>query len=381
MDNIAEARYFCSTLADGADPILQILIDHFGVVELKEFLLTDSKTYHPFKHQWLEDKGYSQAKKHFDQALQRWQPRIELFKKKNVLLEELEEKYNCSFIYPEHKWWIKSLEDLHFEAPIGLWHKGEEQSKAVALVGSRAATDYGKACAFNLASGLALEGCSVISGGAYGIDTAAHLGALNYEAKTTVVFANGFGNLYPKGNYKLFQRILDNGGSWISETHPEVMASKWRFLQRNRLIACLSKMIIVVEAAHRSGAKNTVNHAYNINRPVGVVPGNITSNMSAGCLEMLKENPDCYCITGIDDILAVINELPQKIDTVPSTEKFWNNSDELRVLDAMPRDGAFTVTQIAANSGLSKKSVSFALKKLSQSSDVINFAELWSKKV
>ncbi|MFT4245674.1 MAG: DNA-processing protein DprA [Micrococcaceae bacterium] len=224
-----ESYYFCSYLIDGAEPILQILLENMGAKDLANSLLNNELESLIKNSSWLTAQGYSQSGLLVQKALERRLPRIEQFKREKHGVHYYENKYECEFIYRGLNSWVVELDDLGYDAPIGLWIKGKMQTPSVSIVGSRAATSYGKSSAFTIAKGLVLNDYSVVSGGAYGIDAAAHLGALHHEGHTTVVFANGFGNLYPQSNIQLFEQIVKNKGCCISEYHPEVPASKWRF--------------------------------------------------------------------------------------------------------------------------------------------------------
>ncbi|MFT4185718.1 MAG: DNA-processing protein DprA [Micrococcaceae bacterium] len=374
-----ESYYFCSYLVDGAEPILQILLENMEVKDLANSLLNNELASLIKNSSWFATKGYSQSGLVVQKAFDRWLPRIEQFKKEKHGVHYYENKYECEFIYRGLNNWISELDDLGYDAPIGLWIKGKMQTPGVSIVGSRAATSYGKNCAFTIAKGLVLNDYSVVSGGAYGIDAAAHLGALHHEGHTAVVFANGFGNLYPKSNIQLFEQIVKNKGCWVSEYHPEVSASKWRFLQRNRIVSALGQLVLVVESGWRSGTKNTVNHAFEIGRQVGVVPGDISSPMSVGCHELLKENNEVNCITSAKDITSLLEPISAEIQGKQEQLGYWSNSNENRVLDALGDGNVLNKELIAVKSGLSIKSVVFALRNLQIDNQVFNRNDKWGK--
>ncbi|MCW2539062.1 MAG: DNA-protecting protein DprA [Frankiales bacterium] len=181
--------------------------------------------------------------------------------------------------------------------PIALWTRGPADPAAlgvasVAIVGSRAATSYGEHIAAEWAYSLGQRDISIISGGAYGIDAAAHRGALAAGACTVLVSAGGLDRPYPSGNRLLYQQIAESG-LLVSERPPGSAPHRQRFLSRNRLIAALGTCTLLVEAASRSGALNTVRYARGLGRVVLAVPGPVTSAMSVGCHEQLArdENP------------------------------------------------------------------------------------------
>ena len=198
--------------------------------------------------------------------------------------------------------------------PLALLVRGpvpldEVVERSVALVGARAASAYGEHVAGELATGLADEGVSVVSGGAYGIDGAAHRGALaSGRAPTVAVLACGVDVAYPRGHDRLLSRIAERG-LLVSEHAPGATPTRVRFLVRNRLIAALSRGTVVVEAALRSGSLSTAGRARDLLRPVLAVPGPVTSALSAGCHALLRraegEEP-AELVTGVREVLAAV---------------------------------------------------------------------------
>ena len=195
--------------------------------------------------------------------------------------------------------------------PLALWVRGAGELESVgvraaAFVGSRAATPYGEQIAAELAFGVARRGVAVVSGGAYGIDAAAHRAALSADGQTVLISAGGLDRPYPPGNAGLYERVAD-AGMLISESPPGCAPQRHRFLSRNRLIAALSTATVVVEAAHRSGAANTAAHCVTLGRPVMAVPGPVTSPMSAGCHALIRrEHAPALLVSSVDDVLAVV---------------------------------------------------------------------------
>ena len=177
--------------------------------------------------------------------------------------------------------------------PVALWARGparldELVERSVAIVGSRASTAYGEHVAGELGHQLGERGWTVVSGGAFGIDAAAHRGAMAAEAPTVAVLACGVDRPYPAAHGALFHRIAETG-LLVSEWPPGCAPLRHRFLVRNRLIAALTRGTVVVEAAARSGAQATARRAQQLGRQVLVVPGPVTSAMSVGCHELLRE--------------------------------------------------------------------------------------------
>lgn len=219
-------------------------------------------------------------------------------------LEDLKveiENCNARFITPENEEWPHALNDL-LAPPIGLVVRGGlPRCNSIALVGTRNPTQYGARIASEFASGFSDRSIAVISGGAYGIDTHAHRGALSAEGTTFAVLASGVSARYPAGNERLFEEILENGGL-ISEVMPNEKARPERFLTRNRLIAALSRMTIVVEAAFRSGSLRTAHDAAEMLRVVLAIPGPITSPASDGCHRLIGER-SAEIVTSVADAM------------------------------------------------------------------------------
>lgn len=188
--------------------------------------------------------------------------------------------------------WPDVLTGLGMTQPYGLWVRGKGEvsdlmQRSVSIVGARASTSYGNHVAGNIAAGMGMRGWTVVSGGAYGIDAAAHRGSQNAQSPTIAFLAGGVDRLYPAGNSQLLSSIMDVGAV-ISELPPGATPHRHRFLARNRLIAA-TQGTLVVEAAARSGALNTARSAADLGRVVGAVPGPVTSASSRGCHNLLRE--------------------------------------------------------------------------------------------
>jgi DNA processing protein len=193
--------------------------------------------------------------------------------------------------------------------PLALWVRGSAALstvgiRSVAVVGSRAATAYGEHVASDFAYGLAQRDVVVVSGGAYGIDAAAHRGALAAGGCSVLVSAGGLDRPYPSGHRRLYDRTAEQG-LLVSERPPGSAPHRQRFLSRNRLIAALGAATLVVEAAHRSGALNSAGYARDLGRPVLAVPGPVTSAMSAGCHRLIQREEDpARLVTSVADVLS-----------------------------------------------------------------------------
>ena len=189
--------------------------------------------------------------------------------------------------------WPSQLAGLGDGQPYALWLRGGADLRfcclrSVAIVGSRAATAYGSYVAGETAASLAARGWAIISGGAYGVDAAAHRGALGADGVTIAVLACGVDHPYPAGHKDLMDAIAAQG-VLVSEWPPGRTPTRLRFLVRNRVIAALATGTLVVEAGARSGALNTARHARDLYRPLMAVPGPVTSDLSAGCHTVIRE--------------------------------------------------------------------------------------------
>lgn len=226
--------------------------------------------------------------------------------------------------------------------PLALWVQGPDDlaaaaTRSVAIVGSRACTAYGDHVAVELARGLAEREVTVVSGGAFGIDAAAHRGALAADGRTWVVSAAGIDRPYPTRHAPLFTRAATDG-LIISEYPPGSAPHRHRFIMRNRLIAALTGGTVVVEAAGRSGALNTTTHARCLGRHVMVVPGPVTSTMSEGCHQLLRRGGDFdqagpVLVTDAEEVMQLIDGTAPGRQAAP----VYDVRAELDALDPMAR--------------------------------------------
>ncbi len=240
--------------------------------------------------------------------------------------------------------------------PLALWVTGparldEVAERAAAIVGTRAATAYGEHVAAELAAGLAERDVAVVSGGAYGVDGAAHRAALAADGLTVAVLAGGIDVSYPSGHAGLFHRIGEQG-LIVTEYPPGLRPQRHRFLTRNRLVAALSGATVVVEAGARSGAANTAAWARALGRGICAVPGPVTSSASVGCHVLLRAG--AMVVTRADEVLELVGRAGElAADAERPTSVLDGLADnELRVYDALPSRGARTVDEIAVASGL-----------------------------
>ncbi|MCF0094223.1 DNA-processing protein DprA [Micromonospora sp. MH99] len=246
----------------------------------------------------------------------------------------------------------------------GAWDLGEALERSVAVVGARAATGYGQHVATELGYGLAERDWTVVSGGAFGIDAAAHRGALNAGGLTVAVLACGVDRPYPMGNTALFDRIADTG-LLVSEWPPGAEPLRPRFLIRNRVIAGGTLGTVVVEASARSGATQTARRAIHTGRVAMVVPGPVTSAMSVGAHELLRECTEVRLVTGVAHVLEEVGRVGADLAPLargPQRPTDALDDDARSLLEALPRRGVRGVDALAARAGVNVRT---ALRKLS----------------
>lgn len=278
---------------------------------------------------------------------------------------------------PHSSSWPAAVDDLGIHAPLCLWARGDlsalTPSPRAAIVGARAATAYGEHVAMELAADLAASGVVIVSGAAYGIDGAAHRAALAAEGRTIALLAGGADRSYPVGHAHLIERIAATG-LVMSEVPCGSAPTKWRFLQRNRVIAALSDATVVVEAGWRSGSLNTAAHAAALARPLGAVPGPITSAASVGAHRLLRES-DAHCITGADDVRELLG-LRAGARRHDAGEE-GRTDDTTRVRDALSARSWRTTVEIARRCGMSRPEVEVILGLLGLEGGVERSAQGW----
>jgi DNA processing protein len=281
------------------------------------------------------------------------------------------ERLGGRLVCPGDAEWPTQLDALGDRRPYALWVRGHRDLRhcclrSVAIVGARAATPYGVHVASEMAAELAEREFSIVSGGAFGIDAAAHRGALAAAGVTIAVLASGIDVPYPRGNDALFGDIADQG-LLVSEWPPESNPTRLRFLVRNRVIAALTRGTVVVEAGRRSGAANTAGHAADLDRPLMAVPGPVTSQMSVGCHRLLRE-AGAVCVTDAADVLDLIGRIGDDVAPArrgPVLARDCLDPTTAAVLEALPgRRGAGPAT-IAVAAGVEIDTVIQCLGRLS----------------
>jgi DNA processing protein len=295
------------------------------------------------------------------------------------------------FVCPGDPEWPARLGDLDHVgtvnrrggAPLGLWLRGvgrldEMCEHSVSVVGSRSATTYGASVAGGIAADLATEQVTVVSGAAFGIDQAAHRGALAVRGPTVAVLACGVDRAYPAAHRELLAYIAETG-LVVAEVPLGCAPTKLRFLARNRMIAALSRGTVVVEAAVRSGALNTANWASLLNRTVMGVPGPVTSAPSEGVHELLRTR-GAQLVTRGSDVLELVSasgsHVQRQVRAVVQPRDRLSEVEQ-QVLDAVPVAAGVPVTSVARTAGVGEQAVLAALQRLRSGGFVESSADLW----
>jgi DNA processing protein len=259
--------------------------------------------------------------------------------------------------------------DRETAPPLCLWVRGSwpvdaALRRSVAVVGARAATGYGVHLATEMGYGLAERDWTVVSGGAYGIDAAAHQGSLGAGGLTVAVLACGVDRPYPVGNTALFDRIADTG-LLVSEWAPGAEPLRPRFLIRNRVIAAATAGTVLVEAAARSGATQTMRRALALGRRAMATPGPVTSAMSVGCHELLRECPEARLVTGVPHVVEEVGQIGADLAPPargPQRPRDLLDDEAAGVLEALPRRGPLDLDALCARAGIDLRT---AMRKLS----------------
>ena len=365
------ARACWTGIAEPGDRMAGMLLRELGA-ERALGLLIDARDAQPIAAALAEAGAPEVDPGELVAAVARWSPRISTPEALRSLRQAA--RFGAQLVVPGDDTWPISLDDLGDCAPFALWVRGRREAlgeldRSIALVGARAATGYGEHVTVEASSGLVDRGYAIVSGAAYGIDGAAHRAALASRGTTIAFLAGGLDRFYPSGHEALLTRVIEAGAA-VSEVPCGTAPTKWRFLQRNRLIAAASRAVVVVEAGWRSGSLNTAGHAAALGRPLGAVPGPVTSSASAGCHRMLREY-SAVCVTNADEMaeLAPLDR-PMVFDGDGSEGEGgggdgWGNDGSrgsgsahdpsgvrIRLLDALSERSPRTVDKIAALSGL-----------------------------
>ncbi|MCC2335305.1 DNA-processing protein DprA [Cellulomonas wangsupingiae] len=358
QDDGRAARAFWSALVEPGDAVAGALVQACGAVASLGWVAHAVAAGRPDWSVLAGSTGHldDALRRRVEVAVRRWAARWPSVDPARDLA--VAARCGARLVVPGDDAWPAVLDDLGAVAPFALWVRGEDPRvrRSVALVGARACTTYGERVAVDLATDLARSGWVVVSGGAYGIDAAAHRGAVLVGGPTVVVLAGGVDRPYPAGNARLLEEVVRAGGTLVSEVPPGSTPTRGRFLQRNRLIAAMSRATVVVEAAWRSGAASTAHHAAGLLRPVGAVPGPVTSAASAGCHRLLRDGV-AVCVTDASEVMELAGDVGR--DAAPG-----HADAEVRALDGLEpaarqvHDGlsrrvARDTQQVAARAGTS----------------------------
>ncbi len=300
------ARAAWSRLTEPGDVVAGALIATLGAPDALAWLAEVRPVVRAGRH--VDLPGTGESARRLSAAAARWATRWDTLDVARDLAHLT--RLGGTVLVPGAPGWPAGLADLGPAAPACLWVRGALDlhrlcARSVALIGARACTTYGEHVAAQIAGGVADAGWTVVSGGAYGIDAVAHRVAVASGAPTVAFLAGGVDRPYPAGNARLLAAIAEGGGACVSEVPPGAVPSRTRFLQRNRLIAAAARGTVVVEAAWRSGALSTAGHAAALLRPVGAVPGPVTSAASAGCHRLLRDGA-AVCVTDADEVLELV---------------------------------------------------------------------------
>ena len=283
------------------------------------------------------------------------------------------------WVVPGDPEWPPALDDLDAieplqnlgGAPLGLWVRGPLRLDAlpapVAVVGARSATTYGTDVAAELGAGLARAGATVVSGAAFGIDQAAHRGALAGDGATVAVLACGVDRAYPVAHQQLLDHLAEHCAI-VSEVAPGCAPMRVRFLSRNRVIAALSRGTVVVEAAVRSGALNTASWTSRLNRPLMGIPGPVTSAPSEGVHQLIRSGA-ATLVTRADDVLELTGLMGDHLvefARAPTTARDRLTPRRQRVLEAVPVVRSAPADSIARTAGLGVAEVESVLDVLAR---------------
>ncbi|KAA1418485.1 DNA-protecting protein DprA [Nocardioides humilatus] len=294
------------------------------------------------------------------------------------------------FVIPGDAEWPEQLTALHGSdplnerggVPIGLWVRGplllDTLTDSVSIVGSRTSSSYGEEIAAGIAGQVAAAGHPVISGAAFGIDYAAHRGAVSMQGHTVAVLACGADRIYPPAHRRMLEHLAAEHAI-VSEAPPGAAAQRVRFLARNRLIAALAKGSVIVEAAARSGALNTANWAQRLNRVVMAVPGPVSSGSSEGAHHLIRVGA-ATLVTGGADVLELVGGSGQHLVSEPrgpSTRRDRMSVKQRQVLDAVPVTCGATAVSIATVAGLGIIEVRKALGRLEDAGLVTQAGGSW----
>ncbi|MBG6083492.1 DNA-processing protein DprA [Zhihengliuella flava] len=384
QENQRLARAALTRLIEPGDLLGAALVDVTGPEEALELMCDDSRKPTAALQQSVSDRlgdaATTRREVRLETGFQRWRTRVPDLAPQRDL--DTLRRVGGGFLGPEDPDWPEAVNGLDLARPLGLWWRGQVSPAVglarprVAVVGSRDASEYGIRATHELIAPLMERDCQIVSGGAYGIDAAAHRAALGATARgeapgvrgapTIAMMAGGLDRFYPAGNESLLREVARTG-LLLSEVPPGSSPTRWRFLQRNRVIAALSTLTVVVEARWRSGALATARRAAELGRTVAAVPGSIFSANSAGCHRLMHEVGALPVVSG-GDLLELLSLEHSHVST-PHGGMSGRQYDDLDVpdrllFDALPLRQLTTVDQLCRVAGLSLGAVLSGLSRL-----------------
>lgn len=379
----------------GAEEAFRMITEHAGPAPAQEQQAVA---------ELLGDGASPRAEQRLGAGLERWRPRARDCAPARDL--EAMRRLGGGLLVPEDQGWPEQFDALGMGAPLCLWWRGRAEpsrlprvERLMAVVGSRDATEYGRHVTSEVAAAVVRAGVTIVSGGAYGIDARAHESALAAgqdlassdlaaqlgQPATVAVMAGGLDRFYPAGNEELLRAIAAEG-VLVAEVAPGTAPTRWRFLQRNRIIAALCGATVVVEARWRSGALTTARRASEMGRDVGAVPGSVFSPNSAGCHRLLREGA-AVVVTDAAEALELLGGPPGGVsastDPVPrdggARPHDGLDIQDLLLLDALPVRSASTPDKLATVAGLGIGAVLGGLSRLSARGLARKAGEGWQR--
>ncbi|MFW0119558.1 DNA-processing protein DprA [Rothia sp. P5766] len=400
LENIRRARAEIMRISDPEDTATTALIALCGPLLTADFLtgrreLTASYLQEELAQAGREDPQLFASLRGLVQArMERWQAR-----RGGIRVEQdmtWAKACGAWLCVPEDPDWPVALNDLAERMPFGLWGRGDRAllkhlnlATSQAIVGSRDVSSYGNSATSHLTGDSAAAGKTIVSGGAFGVDALAHRVALSTgasELPTVALMAGGLDRLYPRQNASLLENIIDRG-LILGEVPLGQNPTRYRFLQRNRLIAALAYCTVVVEARWRSGALNTAHHALELGRPVYAVPGPIFSPSSEGCHRLIRDGLAQLITDATHLERGRLNlEAPEQAsllsESVDARKALIDSLTEIqgRVWDVLPVSSYRPVDAIGAESGIPARSVMLALTQMERLGLAQSQGNGWRKK-
>ena len=358
-----------SMIIEPGDRMAGALVKAFGKQKLVDLLLHGLLTKSVIAA--LEEVGqldtckakFGDLESTLSDSRQRWLPRFSKSRLEHLFIQSAVLK--LQLVTPEDDQWPTGLDDLQDSAPAMLFVQGKlaalsQMGQAVSIVGSRAASSYGLQVTSKLVGELAAVDRATVSGGALGIDAQVHRSSIEHGLSTIAVMAGGMDRRYPNANLKLFNQILIHG-VLMSELPPGVAPTRWRFLQRNRLIAALTPTTVVIEAGVRSGSIRTANNALELDRELYAVPGSVLSGTSLGTNALIADNK----------ALALFDLKQFATGAISASGQQMESAIAKRAQDAIRERKFPSRSEVAKTAGLTALECEIALKELTAQDKVI----------